>query len=92
MEIRDKLQSIEKNTMAHLKDFQLATVGRIDELFCHGQNRILVADEVGLGKTLIARGVIAKTAVHHEKSGNDIFKIAFTNMSHFRNLTVFTRD
>ena len=77
MEIRDKLQSIEKNTMAHLKDFQLATVERIDELFCHGQNRILVADEVGLGKTLIARGVIAKTAVHHEKSGNDIFKIVY---------------
>ena len=77
MEIRGKLQSIEKNTMVHLKDFQLATVERIDELFCQGQKRILVADEVGLGKTLIARGVIAKTAVHHEKAGNDIFKIVY---------------
>ena len=36
MEIRDKLQRIEKNTMVHLKDFQLATVERIDELFCQG--------------------------------------------------------
>ena len=77
MEIRDKLQRIEKNTMVHLKDFQLATVERIDELFCQGQKRILVADEVGLGKTLIARGVIAKTAVRHEKAGNDIFKIVY---------------
>ena len=77
MEIRDKLQNIEKNTMVHLKDFQLATVERIDELFRKGQKRILVADEVGLGKTLIARGVIAKTAVYHEKAGNDIFKIVY---------------
>ena len=42
--------------MAQLKDFQCATVERIDELFRHGQNRVLVADEVRLGKSLIARG------------------------------------
>ena len=52
----------EQKTMAVLKDFQCRTVERIDYLFRNGQNRVLVADEVGLGKTLIARGVIAKTA------------------------------
>ena len=49
-------------TMNVLKDFQRATVERIDALFRKGQGRILVADEVGMGKTLIARGVIVKTA------------------------------
>ena len=34
-----------------LKDFQRATVDRCFEVFKSGQSRILVADEVGLGKT-----------------------------------------
>lgn len=72
------LQSIKEKTMAQLKDFQCATVERIDELFRHGQNRVLVADEVGLGKTLIARGAIAKTAIiQYEKNDDDIFKIVY---------------
>ena len=71
------LQSIEKKTMAQLKDFQCATVERIDELFRHGQNRVLVADEVGLGKTLIARGAIAKTAIIQYEKKDDIFKIVY---------------
>ena len=50
------LDEIERNVMSELKDFQKATVCRIDELFTQHQNRILVSDEVGLGKTLIARG------------------------------------
>ncbi len=45
-----------------LKDFQKETVEHIGKLFKNGQNRILVADEVGLGKTLIAKGAIAKVA------------------------------
>lgn len=45
-----------------LKDFQRATVDHVDErLFGDDSTRrFLVADEVGLGKTLVARGVIAK--------------------------------
>ena len=45
-----------------LKDFQRATVDQVDErLFGDDPTRrFLVADEVGLGKTLVARGVIAK--------------------------------
>lgn len=40
-----------------LKDFQQATVERVLAAFKH-HDRYLVADEVGLGKTIIARGVI----------------------------------
>jgi hypothetical protein len=46
-----------------LKDFQLRTVRRaFRQLYNRqrGSRRFLVADEVGLGKTLVARGVIAK--------------------------------
>lgn len=77
MEIVKDLRPIEEKTMAQLKDFQCATVERIDELFRHGQNRVLVADEVGLGKTLIARGAITKTAKIHYEKNNDIFKIVY---------------
>ena len=56
------IDEIEKRTLAGLKDFQRATVERVDYLFRHNQNRVLVADEVGMGKTLIARGAIVKTA------------------------------
>ena len=49
-----------------LKDFQRDTVEYIfDQLY--GQNpvsRFLIADEVGLGKTLVARGLIAKAVDH----------------------------
>lgn len=46
-----------------LKDFQRETVEHVCErLYADGgSRRFLVADEVGLGKTLIARGVIART-------------------------------
>ena len=77
MDWGQELRTIEEKTMAQLKDFQCATVERIDWLFRHGQNRVLVADEVGLGKTLIARGTIAKTALieHEKEKPDDIFKI-----------------
>ena len=77
MDLEKKLRTIEEKTMAQLKDFQCATVERIDELFRHGQNRVLVADEVGLGKTLIARGAIAKTALIQYEKHDEIFKIVY---------------
>ncbi|MFZ1440751.1 MAG: hypothetical protein WAX12_07890, partial [Candidatus Microthrix subdominans] len=44
-----------------LKDFQRASVEHaFRQLYDRGADRFLVADEVGLGKTMVARGVIAK--------------------------------
>ncbi|MGW4464744.1 helicase C-terminal domain-containing protein [Micromonospora sp. NPDC004704] len=49
--------------MAGLKDFQRHTVGHIMQRFFGPDptRRFLVADETGLGKSVVARGVIAKT-------------------------------
>jgi len=44
-----------------LKDFQAATVNYvISQMYEHDRRKILVADEVGLGKTIIAKGVLLK--------------------------------
>jgi len=67
----------EKEILSELKDFQRATTERCFDLFISGQRRVLVADEVGLGKTLIARGVIAKLANYHHQSGDDLFKVLY---------------
>ena len=75
------LQTIENRIMAGLKDFQRATVERVDYLYRNGQNRVLIADEVGLGKTLVAKGVIAKGAIHYKETldqqENEIFKVVY---------------
>ena len=50
-----------------LKDFQRDTVDRVHQRFwldSEPARRFLVADEVGLGKTMVARGVIARTIDH----------------------------
>src|SRR5262249_4590501 len=48
-------------SLDQLKDFQRATVDVCyDLLFKEGRSRMLVADEVGLGKTIVAKGVIAR--------------------------------
>jgi hypothetical protein len=52
--------------MAGLKDFQRTTVDHVIDRF-YGSNaarRFLVADETGLGKSLVARGVIARALEH----------------------------
>lgn len=55
-----------KSALAGLKDFQRQTVDYVfQQLYGDGSTfRFLVADEVGLGKTLVARGIIAKTIEH----------------------------
>ncbi len=75
--VTDRLDNIEQKIMSGLKDFQRATVNRIYHLYRNGQNRILVSDEVGLGKTLIARGTVAKTANWHHKEGDSLFKVVY---------------
>ena len=75
--VADQLDAIEQKIMSGLKDFQQATVERIDYLYRHGQRRVLVSDEVGLGKTLIARGTVAKLAKLRREEGDTIFKVVY---------------
>lgn len=60
--------------LARLKDFQRRTVDYVfDHLFVkEGRRRFLVADEVGLGKTLVARGLIARALEHLQDRANRI--------------------
>ena len=56
-----------KPVLKGLKDFQLRTVNHaFKQLYSNNtsRRRFLVADEVGLGKTMVARGVIARTLEH----------------------------
>lgn len=49
-----------EETLSGLKDFQRKTVDYAMEQFKKGRTRFLIADEVGLGKTIIAKGIIAR--------------------------------
>src|ERR1700740_2152531 len=57
--------------MADLREFQLAAVERIVGRLtdASGSRRFLLADEVGLGKTLVAKGVIAELRRRVAKGG-----------------------
>lgn len=61
------------------KDFQEATAERIFQVFKkEGQKRVLLADEVGLGKTIIAKTVIEKVAKWHKDDlKDDFFKVVY---------------
>lgn len=55
------------DVLSGLKDFQRATVEHAFRRLWLDEDRVkrfLVADEVGLGKTMVAKGVIAKTVEH----------------------------
>ena len=70
-------KAVAEATMATLKDFQKETVNRVIELYKNGRNRVLIADEVGLGKTVVARGVIARFAELREEEKDDLVKVAY---------------
>ena len=63
--------------MSKAKDFQRATAERIIEIFKSGQKRVLLSDEVGLGKTIMARTVVemAKSLPGVEKDG--IYRVVY---------------
>jgi hypothetical protein len=55
--LKDKIT----DALAGLKDFQSKTVEYVyDQLYNKHRHKMLVADEVGLGKTIVAKGIIAK--------------------------------
>jgi len=56
--------------LAGLKDFQLKTVDSVfEKLYVRGKKKMLIADEVGLGKTIVAKGIIAKAFGEYLKKG-----------------------
>jgi hypothetical protein len=57
------------DSLLGLKDFQRLTVERVgSRMFDEGARRFLVADEVGLGKTMIARGIVARTVAELQRA------------------------
>lgn len=66
--------------LAGLKDFQRETAEYVFQRLYDRLDpspRFLVADEVGLGKTLVARGVIAKTIEHLEREGTERIDVLY---------------
>ena len=64
--------AIERKVMKGLKDFQRRTVDYVfKRLYTDPKpvDRFLVADEVGLGKTLVARGLVARAISHLQQKG-----------------------
>lgn len=75
--VAGQLDEINERVISGLKDFQRATVDRIYRLYESGQHRVLVSDEVGLGKTLIARGTVARVAKLRQQEGDELFKVVY---------------
>src|SRR5690606_23690404 len=70
--------------LAPLKSFQRRTVDYVFDRFYDGDSpafQSLVADEVGLGKTLVARGVIAR-AIEHLWDKTDRIDILYICSNH----------
>lgn len=59
------------------KDFQQKTADRIVQVFKNGQQRVLLADEVGLGKTIVAREVVRQVSQWHKENNDDHFKVVY---------------
>ena len=65
--------------LSTLKDFQRTSVDYVFDRF-YGENptrHFLLADEVGLGKTLVARGLIARSIEHLRRIGTDRIDIVY---------------
>lgn len=70
-----------EHEMSRLRDFQRTTADyAYARLFADGEratSRFLVADEVGLGKTMVARGVIAHVIDHLQQTGDDRVDVVY---------------
>ncbi len=62
--------------MSNPKDFQQNSANYIVKLFHQGRQRILLADEVGLGKTFVAKNVVERMHKKAKKAG-DYFKVIY---------------
>lgn len=65
----DPRQLIVEAALVGLKDFQRVTVETVyKRLFASSQKSMLVADEVGLGKTIVAKGPYRNGAAREDKA------------------------
>jgi hypothetical protein len=65
---------------AFLKDFQAKTVEHVFAQFfsvVSPVNRFLIADEVGLGKTLVASGIVERFCEHYRRIGRPFLKVVY---------------
>lgn len=61
-----------------VKDFQRATADRILHVYKNlSHRRVLLADEVGLGKTFVAKQVINLVREWHKQEKDDFFKVVY---------------
>lgn len=61
-----------------VKDFQRATADRILHIYKNlGHRRVLLAGEVGLGKTFVAKQVINLVREWHKQEKDDFFKVVY---------------
>ena len=63
--------------MSNAKDFQIETAERIITIFSSGQKRVLLSDEVGLGKTIMARTVIEKAKMLPGVGDDGIYRVVY---------------
>ncbi len=71
MRNQEQLSRYVDDALDGLKDFQHSTVDAVyAELFENGRRCMLVADEVGLGKTIVAKGIIARKVKERLEAGN----------------------
>jgi hypothetical protein len=66
-------------TFDGLKDFQRKTVDYVyNQLYSKEKSKMLIADEVGLGKTIVAKGIIAKAYKEFKpKRKKDVFNVVY---------------
>lgn len=63
---------------SQLKGFQTASVEYVmNQYYKEGRNKVMIADEVGLGKTIIAKGVVTKSIQKTAGSINKPFHVVY---------------
>ena len=66
------------STTKKAKEFQLATANHIEQIFRSGrQKRVLLADEVGLGKTIMAKEVIDRVRTMRTEVHDDMYRVVY---------------